>query len=243
MRAVILAGGRGTRLKPYTTSLPKPLMPIGGELPILEIVIQQLKRSGFNHITLAVNHMANIIMAFFGDGARWGLKIDYSIEDRPLGTIGPLTLLEDLPENFLVMNGDVFTDLNYAEVFSHHLAKGNDITISTYRRGTRIDFGELEVDDNDRVVRFREKPTYNFNVGMGVNILSRRILKQIPKAAPYGFDNMVLDGLQNGLRIAAYFFDGLWLDIGRPEDYDAANEMWDSVRGRLLAQNGPTPKA
>lgn len=240
MRAIILAGGKGTRLRPYTTSLPKPLMPIGGELPILEIVINQLKHHGFNHITLAVNHMANIIMAFFGDGKKWDVKIDYSIEDKPLGTIGPLTLLGDLPETFLVMNGDVFTDLNYGDVYSYHIKNKNDITVTTYKRETKIDFGELKLDENKCVTHFREKPTYEFNVGVGVNILTKRVIENVPRNAAYGFDDLIIDGIAGKQKIMAYFFDGLWLDIGRPEDYDNANEMWETVRTRLMPEKSAT---
>src|SRR5687768_11977306 len=121
MRAVILAGGKGTRLKPYTITLPKPLVPVGDEMPILEIIIRQLSRFGFDHITIAVNHMANLIMAFFGDGSRWKVKIDYSVEESMLSTIGPLTLISDLPENFLVMNGDILCDLDYSGFYNYHL--------------------------------------------------------------------------------------------------------------------------
>ena len=144
MRAIILAGGKGTRLRPYTISLPKPLVPIGGEMPILEIVIRQLAKCGFTHVTLAVNHMANIIQAFFGDGSRWGLKIDYSLEEQPLSTIGPLTLIRDLPENFIVMNGDVLCNLNYSEFLNYHTQRGNDVTVSSYVREVNIDFGVLK---------------------------------------------------------------------------------------------------
>ena len=143
MRAIILAGGKGTRLKPYTITLPKPLVPVGGELPILEIVIRQLKRAGFDHITIAVNHMAELVMAFFGDGSRWKTRIDYSIEESPLSTIGPLTLIRDLPPNFLVMNGDILCDLDYSDFYQHHVERQNDLTVSVYKRKTTIDFGVI----------------------------------------------------------------------------------------------------
>ena len=127
-RAIILAGGKGTRLKPYTVSLPKPLVPIG-EMPILEIIILQLARSGFDHITLTVNHLADIIRAFCGDGSKWGIKIDYSLEDKPLSTMGPLKLISDLPDNFLIMNGDVLTDLDFGQFYDEHVNAGSIITV------------------------------------------------------------------------------------------------------------------
>ena len=127
-RAIILAGGKGTRLKPYSIALPKPLVPVG-ETPILEIIIKQLISYGFDHITLAVNHMADIIEAFFGDGAKWNIKIDYSLEETPLSTMGPLTLIDNLPDNFLIMNGDILTDLDFNRLYKNHVDNGNTFTI------------------------------------------------------------------------------------------------------------------
>lgn len=237
MRAVILAGGKGTRLKPYTTSLPKPLMPIGGEITILEIIIRQLKKHGFDHITLSVNNLSNIIMAFFEDGKKWNVKIDYSIEDKPLSTIAPLTLINDLPDVFLVMNGDVFTDINYSKIFKYHIKNKNDITLSTYKRGIKIDFGELKLDDSNHLVEFKEKPKYYFNVVMGINILNKNVIENLPKNIPYGFDNLMIDGIKSNLKIMSYPFSGFWLDIGRPEDYDKANEEWENLKHRLLPKD------
>ena len=170
MRAVILAGGKGTRLKPYTATLPKPLVPVGDKA-ILEIVIKQLKKFGFDNITIAVNHMAELIMAYFGDGSRWEVAIDYSIEDTSLSTIGPLTLIDDLPENFLVMNGDILTDLNYQHLFNKHIESKNLITVSTYNRTTKIDFGVLDVEGDSNIIGFREKSEYDFEVSMGIYVI------------------------------------------------------------------------
>ena len=146
-RAIILAGGKGTRLKPYTITLPKPLVPIG-EKPILEIIINKLKKHGFNHITITVNHFADIIKAFFGDGSKWGLKIDYSLEDKPLGTMGPLTLIDDLPENFLIMNGDVLTDLNFDKFYNDHLLRKSNFTVAAHKRLDKVEYGVLHSNDN-----------------------------------------------------------------------------------------------
>jgi NDP-mannose synthase len=223
MEAVILAGGKGTRLRPYTTTLPKPLMPVG-DRPILEIMISQLQAAGVGKITIAVNHMADLIMAFFGNGEKFGVRIEYSIEDRPLGTVGPLRLIRDLPEHFLVMNGDVLTDLDYADVFCAHARDNALLTIATYRRDVQIDFGVLEVDAaENRLTGFREKPTYHFDVSAGIYAFSRSLLDRIPAERPYGIDSLVLDLLQAGLKVKAYPFEGYWLDIGRPDDYDNAN--------------------
>jgi NDP-sugar pyrophosphorylase family protein len=233
MRAVILAGGLGTRLKPYTITLPKPLVPIGGEMPILEIVIKQLKGHGFNRLTIAVNHMANLIQAFFQDGARWGIEIDYSIENKPLSTIGPLTLIDDLPENFVVMNGDVLSDVHYGKLFDKHCREGNDVTVSVFQREQLIDFGVLQYSDDGRVTDFIEKPVERFNVSMGVYCMNRTVVESLPKNELYGFDHLMRDGLKNGMRLQAVPFDGYWLDIGRPDDYATANDDFDSIRNRL----------
>lgn len=233
MRAVILAGGRGTRLKPYTVTLPKPLMPVGDEMPILEIIIRQLSKVGFNHITLAVNHMANLIQAFFGDGSKWGIKIDYSLEDTPLSTIGPLTLIPDLPENFLVMNGDILCDLNYAEFYQYHLRQKNEVTVAVYKRNSKVDFGVLNFDESNRITNFIEKPVYHFDVSMGVYCLNRGVVTQLKAGEPYGFDNLMLDGIANKRSFGVMPYAGFWLDIGRPDDFAQANENYDTLKSKL----------
>src|SRR5262245_9130906 len=232
-RAVILAGGRGTRLKPYTVVLPKPLMPIG-EFPILEVIVRQLSRAGFGHITIAVNHQAELIKAFFQDGAKWGARIDYSLEDKPLGTMGPLRLIGDLPEHFLVMNGDVLTDLDFAELFAAHVASGAIFTIASSAREEIIDYGVLETDGNGRLTGFREKPRSQYEVSMGVYMLSTRVLRYIPGDRLYGFDHLMLDLIAAQERVAVRRFAGYWLDIGRPDDYARAIDEFDAMRERFL---------
>ncbi|MTJ21037.1 nucleotidyltransferase family protein [Dolichospermum sp. UHCC 0352] len=233
MRAIILAGGKGTRLKPYTVTIPKPLVPIGGEMPILEIIIRQLANSGFDHITLAVNHLANLIMAFFGDGSLWDVKIDYSLEESPLSTIGPLTLIPDLPDNFLVMNGDILCNFNYLDFYNYHIQADNDVTVSTFKRESKIDFGVLKYNEENLICSFIEKPTYYFDVSMGIYCLNRRVVEKLTKGESYGFDNLMIDGIKNKNKILVKPFDGYWLDIGRPEDYENANENYDQLKIKL----------
>lgn len=233
MRAIILAGGKGTRLKPYTTTIPKPLVPIGNEVPILEVVIRQLSTCGFKHITIAVNHMANFIMAFFGDGAKWNIKIDYSIEDKPLNTIGPLTLVKDLPNDFLVMNGDILCDINYKDFYDFHISQNNDVTVASYKRTAKIDFGVLKYDAKNKITEFQEKPVYTFDVSMGIYCIKRTVIEHLPKGTAYGFDNLMLDGIKNKSKIGVKPFSGLWLDIGRAEDYDYVNENYDDIKRKL----------
>ena len=191
-RAIILAGGKGTRLKPYTVSLPKPLVPIG-EMPILEIIILQLARSGFDHITLTVNHLADIIRAFCGDGSKWGIKIDYSLEDKPLSTMGPLKLISDLPDNFLIMNGDVLTDLDFGQFYDEHVNAGSIFTVSAYTRYQKVDYGVLNIGEDGKLTDFIEKPTNQYQVSMGVYMASKKVLEYIPENQFYGFDHLMLD--------------------------------------------------
>jgi NDP-sugar pyrophosphorylase family protein len=220
-RAVILAGGKGTRLKPYTISLPKPLVPIG-EMPIIEMIIRQLVRNGFDYITITVNHMAEIIRAYCGDGSKWGVKIDYSLEDKPLSTMGPLKLIPDLPENFLVMNGDVLTDLDFGSFYEFHVQDRNIFTVSSYKREQKIDYGVLEVGENGKLKNFVEKPTQHYQVSMGVYMANRQILDYIPENQSYGFDHLMLDLIKFNHPALVKLHSGYWLDIGRPDDYEKA---------------------
>lgn len=232
-RAVILAGGKGTRLRPYTVVFPKPLMPLG-EYPILEVVIRQLVAHGFDHITIAVNHQAELIKTFFGDGSKWHVRIDYSLETQPLGTMGPLRLIDNLPEHFLVMNGDILTDLNYAEFYLEHVAHKRLFTISSHQREHCIDYGVLETDDKGELKGFSEKPTTSYEVSMGIYMASRDILPYVSAAAPYGFDNLMIDLLKAKKSVNVNKYDGYWMDIGRSDDYMQATEDFDRMKSKLI---------
>ncbi len=232
--AVLLAGGKGTRLRPYTTSFPKPLVPIGDEVAIIEIVLRQLARDGFRRVTIAIGHLGELIQAYVGTGEQWGLDVDYATEDRPLNTMGPVVaLLDRLPESFLVLNGDILTDLSFSSLFEAHLAGDAPLTIATYHRQVNIDFGVLEV-ASGRVVAFQEKPTLDYQVSMGVYAVSRSALAGYRAGEPLGFDRLVLDLLAAGRNPASFGFDGYWLDIGRPDDYDRANQEFVELRSHLL---------
>jgi NDP-sugar pyrophosphorylase family protein len=241
MHAVILAGGKGVRLRPYTTTLPKPLMPIGDNHAILEIVLNQLADCGFRSVTLAINHLGALIRAFVGDGARWGLRVDYVEEDRPLSTVGPLFNIRDrLPEHFLVMNGDVLTDLDYGDLLHQHELARCGLTVAIAERTHRVEFGVLDV-ESTRIVGFREKPCLRYHVSMGVYGMSRSILAPYRPGRSFGFDELVLDLLARGEHPDTYPFTGFWLDIGRPEDYDEANRSFAELRPVLFRQRQEEP--
>ena len=232
-RAVILAGGRGTRLRPYTVVLPKPLMPIG-DYPILEVVIRQLARHGFDRVTMAVNHQAELIKAFFGDGSKWRMHIDYSLEDEPLGTMGPLKRIGDLPEHFLVMNGDVLTDLDFAALHAEHTAANRLFTISSFRREQKVDYGVLVTSSQGTLEGFQEKPVTPYEVSMGIYMVSREILPYVPAHGPYGFDDLMRDLLKARQTVHVRKFGGYWLDIGRADDYQQAIDEFAGMKQRFL---------
>ncbi|GAA2733082.1 sugar phosphate nucleotidyltransferase [Actinocorallia aurantiaca] len=237
MHAVIMAGGKGVRLRPYTSTLPKPLVPIGDRYSILEIVLRQLASQGFGSVTLAIGHLGHLIRSYVGDGERWGLKVGYTDEESPLGTVGPLLGMRELPEDFLVMNGDILTDLSFAGLLEAHRSDGARLTVATYRREVKIDFGVLTAADG-RITEFTEKPVFDYRVSMGVYGLSREVLDRYPPGLPLGFDELVLDLLAEGCNPVDHAFDGYWLDIGRPDDYDRANAEFSTLQPALLGGTG-----
>jgi NDP-sugar pyrophosphorylase family protein len=234
-RAVILAGGRGTRLRPYTVVLPKPLMPVG-EYSILEIIIRQLVGFGVTNITLAVNHQAELLRSYFGDGSRWNANIEHSLEKTPLGTMGPLRLISDLPEDFIVMNGDVLSDLDFRRLFEDHVTSGALFTISSKIREQLVDYGVLEVNGQRQLAGFSEKPRLTYEVSMGVYAVNRKVVDMIPADRPYGFDNLMLDLIAAKKKVNVRRHDGYWLDIGRPDDYMQAIDEFPAMKSRLLLE-------
>ena len=222
MHAVILAGGKGTRLRPYTNNIPKPLVPLGDK-PILEILFGRLKELGVDSATLCVNHLAHLIKDFCGDGSRFGIEIDYSMEDKPLSTVAPIKLIDDLPDNFFVMNGDLLTDIDFRELMDYHLENEAKLTVAAYQRTTKIDFGVIEMDEaTNTATGFREKPEYHFNVSMGVYCFKKEVLDLVPEDTPFGFDNLMYKMLETNDPVKLYPYSGYWLDIGRPDDYERA---------------------
>jgi NDP-sugar pyrophosphorylase family protein len=233
MQAVILAGGKGKRLAPYTTILPKPLMPID-DMPILEIVLLQLKKHGFTKIVLAVGHLAGLIQAYCGDGSRWGLNITYSMEHEPLGTAGPLSLIDGLEENFLVMNGDLLTNIDYSDLMKLHLEKNALATVSMYNKDVPISLGVLKLDDSGNIIDYIEKPTITYKVSMGIYILNRKILDHIEKGKYLDFPVLIKQLIEENEKVVGYDFTGYWMDIGRHEDYSKVLEEFNSIRDELL---------
>ena len=232
MEVVVLAGGKGTRLAPYTTVLPKPLMPIG-EMPVLEILIRRLAASGYRRVHLAVGYLAELIEAYFGDGSRFGVELGYLRETEPRGTAGPLAELQTGAERLLVMNGDLFTALDFGALVHHHVSSGASATIAVRQRDVEIEFGVIKL-DGDRIVGFDEKPTLVYDVSMGVYVFERRVTELIPRGRYFDFPHLVYELLDRGWPVSAYRSTDFWLDIGRREDYELAQEHFEELRPTLL---------
>lgn len=236
MKAIILAGGKGTRLAPYTTVLPKPLMPIN-DMPILEVVLRQLAHHGFYEITLAVGYLAELLMAYCGDGSKFSIKLSYSREETPLGTAGPIALVPDLKETFLVMNGDLLTTLDYSDMWRYHRERGAIATLATFQRDVRIDLGVIESNKANWVTNYVEKPTYRYAVSTGVYIFEPTILNYISCGQRFDLPELILSLLRQGERVSSYSFTGYWLDIGRHDDYEAAIQEFEAHRHEFLPKD------
>lgn len=241
MKVVIQSGGKGTRLKPYTMILPKPLMPVGPR-PVVELLLKWLRRNGAQEIFITTGYLGHLIQAVCGDGAQWDLHISYTQEKEALGTIGPLSLLRDqLNETFLVINGDVLTDLNLTNFVASHRQSGSPLTVATTTRTIKTDFGLIE-DAGGEITQFREKPVLSYVVSMGVYCMEPEVLDHVPHGVPFGFDNLVLCMLDRGIPVHTFRHEGMWLDIGRVEDFQMAQEFaWDDQAPpftMLAAANG-----
>lgn len=232
-RVIVLAGGAGTRLRPYTTVLPKPLMPIA-DMPILEVVLRQLRFHGYRHVSIAVNHLAELIRAFFGDGSKLGLRIDYCLEHEPLGTAGPIALVRDVTDPFLVLNGDLLTTLDFGAIVRHHIEKGNCATIGAFKREVLVDFGVLDLDADGYLQKYVEKPRLQYAISMGVNVLSLRSVYCIPHGTRFDIPDLMTALTVKGERVGTYAEPCEWLDIGRPDDYEQAARLFEQDRARYL---------
>jgi NDP-sugar pyrophosphorylase family protein len=241
-KAVVLAGGKGTRLAPYTSVLPKPLMPIG-DRSILEVVLGQLAGSGIKDVTLCVGYLAHLIEAVLEHRTIDGIEISYVHEEDALGTAGPLRLVDDLSSTFIAMNGDVLTTLDYGALLGFHRESGNALTIATRDRPIQIDYGVLHLGENgsaDRVAAYAEKPQMTSTVSMGIYAVEPRTLEYIPPHGAFDFPDLVQALLDNGEPVGAYRYEGLWFDIGRRDDYEEAVSAWIRSGGTngSIATNG-----
>jgi NDP-mannose synthase len=237
MKTVILAGGKGTRLAPYTTIFPKPLVPIG-DRPILEIIIRQLVQQGLGDIMLSVGHLGELIEAYFQNGHRNipGLTLEYYRESRPLGTAGSLSMIPGLDETFLVMNGDVLTTIDYRKLIDHHHENKAALTIAMHRKEVKTDLGVIETDGDGDLVSYREKPLFSFEVSMGIYVYEPRVLSYMRKGECLDFPDLVQVLLDKGEKISGFRSQDYWLDIGRREDYELAQQEYSEKFGEFQDQ-------
>jgi NDP-mannose synthase len=235
MKSIILAGGKGTRLAPYTRIIPKPMLPIGDKA-ILEILLQQMRRAGVKEAVLTVGHLAGLMRAYFQDGSQLGLNITYSYEDKPLGTAGPLANVCDLKETFLVSNGDVLTTLDLRDLIAFHHTNGGVATIASHQRQVKIDLGVIQTDGNHTIIGYLEKPTIDYSVSMGIYVFEPEVLQFIPKGEYLDFPDLVKILIAAGKKVCSYPFSGYWQDLGRPDDYEQANAEFENMRAQFLPE-------
>jgi NDP-sugar pyrophosphorylase family protein len=231
--AVVLAGGQGTRLRPFTHVLPKPLLPVD-ERPILDVVLSCLARDGCSRATIAVGHLGHLIEIYCGSGERWSLPIEYFHEREPLGTVGALAQIEPLPTSpFIVMNGDVLSDISFRDLLDAHSEIGADLTIASFCRTWRDELGILELDGADRLVAYHEKPEHEHLVSMGMYVFEPTVVAHIPPGERMDFPDLVQALLDRGRAVHCHIHHGYWLDLGRPDDFARANQEFDQIRPRL----------
>ena len=235
MKAVVMAGGKGTRLAPYTKILPKPLMPIG-DMPILEVLLRQMKTAGVEDVYLTVGHLSGLLRAFFQGGEQWGLNIHYCYEDSPLGTVGSLANIDGLDETFLLTNGDVLTTLDLKDLVAFHKSQNSTATIAMHRRQVKIDFGVLQTDDKANITGIIEKPIYEYSVSMGIYVFEPKVIDYVPKGKYLDFPDLILELIKAGEKVSGYGFNGYWQDLGRADDYEQATKDFDSMRTQFLKE-------
>ena len=238
--AVVLAGGLGMRLRPYTMNIPKPLLPLGDQAT-MEIVLQQLAGQGFERVVITVGHMPQLIEALLGDGERFGLRIEYVVEVEPLGTAGSLNLVEDLDETFLVMNGDLLTTIDYGKVVASQRAAERAATVVLARREVPIDYGVVYVDEEGYLERYEEKPVLHHCVSTGIYALDRSTVSRVPQGR-FDMPDLITGLVAAGERVRCHITDEYWQDIGRFDDYQRASADFvnDPQRFLPLTAAGPS---
>lgn len=221
MKAVILAGGLGTRLRPFTQIIPKPLLPVG-DRSVLEIQIAQLKRHGVDEVIFATNYKSDLLVSYFGDGSRFGVKLTYSLEKKKLGTCGPLSLLkEKLKDSFVVMNGDILTNLDFRKAYDFHQAKKGVLTVVSKDVIFPLSYGNL-ISEGDQIVNIQEKPNIRVEISTGIYIMSSKIFEYIPYNQQFGMDELIQSLVDKHVPVYRYKTDKYWLDIGRLDDFEKA---------------------
>ncbi|MCA9401372.1 MAG: NTP transferase domain-containing protein [Candidatus Omnitrophica bacterium] len=233
IQAVILAGGKGSRLRPYTTVLPKPLVPLG-DMPIAEIIIRQLKKSGITRIAISTGHLAELMRAYFGDGKKWGVQISYVYEDKPLGTAGALKLIKSIAPSFLVINGDTLTNLSFKQLLAKHKEHNKMATITIKQRVVKTDFGVIQFDRRGLLKNYIEKPEHKSYVSLGINVFKRKALEYIKKNESLGMPEFMLRIKEKGNNVYCFKTTCDWFDLGRVEDLQRGQDYWEANKSRFI---------
>lgn len=233
MQAVILAGGKGKRLKPYTMVIPKPLLPVD-DMPILEVVLSQLAGAGVDRVVISLGHMTHLFVASIGDGSRWNMDIEYVREDDPRGTAGSLRMVPNLDDDFLVMNGDLLTTIDYKALFEAHYKREAWGTVAVHKREVNIDYGVVEMGESGALKDYIEKPRIPYSVSMGINVLSKRCLSYIPENCKFDMPELMMSMKNDGKLVLCYETDCYWQDIGRFDDYQKASADFVDDPSRFL---------
>jgi NDP-mannose synthase len=228
MQAILVAGGKGKRLQPYTLVIPKPLIPLKDE-PIMEVIVKQLERAGFNKIHLCIGYMGELLQTYFGDGSKYNVGITYSKEMKPLGTIGPLTLIDSLDDDFLVLNGDTLSDINYQGLLIEHKNTQSALTIATFAKKVKIELGVLEYDQHRHLKEYIEKPTLSYSVSTGVYALNKKVVRHLPRNEYFDFPSLVKLLLAQGEKVNTFQHDGIWHDLGSIDSFEAALEDYEKM--------------
>lgn len=223
MQAIILAGGKGIRLKPYTTVLPKPLLPVNGK-PIIEIIIRQLAEAGVEEIIVSIGYLGQLLEAYLKDGSQYGIRLDYSREEIPLGTAGPISLIDNLSDEFFVINGDTLCDVDFTSMLQAHRDSGNVATVSAYRKNHMIDLGTLELSDDLQITAYNEKPKINYIVSMGIYVFNSSIKKELEVGVHLDLPDFIMRLRDRNYAVGAYMHSGIWMDMGRPSDFEKIQE-------------------
>lgn len=219
MQAIILAGGEGIRLRPYTTVLPKPLLPVNGK-PIIEIIIRQLAKSGVEEIIVSVGYLGQLLEAYLRDGSQYGVKLNYSMEEEPLGTAGPISLIKNLSDDFFVINGDTLCDIDFTAMLKAHRESGNAATVSAYKKNHTIDLGTLELTEDLQIIAYNEKPKIDYIVSMGIYVFNLSVKNELESGTHLDLPDFIMQLRDKDYAVGAYLHSGIWLDMGRPSDFE-----------------------
>jgi NDP-mannose synthase len=241
MQAIILAGGAGTRLRPYTLVFPKPMLPVGG-MPIIATIVHQLAYYGFNDIVISLGYLGDYIRMYFMGGVNTpkGVTIRFSFEDQPLGTTGPLALVDKLDDDFLVINGDILSTIDYADFFHTHRDRHADLSVAVGIKEVKMSLGILDLDEKQRITGFREKPTFVFHDNMGIYVYSRSVMKWVERDKKLDVNVLVAKLVEEKKNVFGYISkeEYFWIDVGQHADYEKANEEFEKRRSAFLPSKG-----